>query len=738
MGIFNKKFPVYKQLDLMDCGATCLKMIAKFYGKDVSIQFLREKSYLSRQGASISGIANAADTIGLKTLPLNIDFETLNRDIPIPFIAHWRQRHYIVVYRITKHNVYVADPAFGRLKISKEKFLEGWLYNKTFTKKEDEKGHIIVLEPTSEFYRDNNSNIKKYNLSILKPYIKKYRGQINQILLSLIITSIITALLPYFAKQLVDKAVALKEINLVIILIIGQFIFYFSQIFLDVIRRWYLLVITRKVRIMVISDILRKMMNLPVSFFNTKTQGDLIQRIDDQMHLEHFLANAFLNAFFALINVTVFGGIMLYYNWKFFIVYLVGIAFYILWVRYFVKERTRLSYLRRDLAYINRNSILQILNGILDIKMNNSNTKRRREWESIQSRSLATSQKELKTEQVQIIGGNLLMQITYLVITALSAIAVIQGVTTLGTMLALQFILGQLTVPINSFVTLFQDYKEAKISIERMGELFEEEEEKSEDAFSEEAVSEIKDIKIENLSFKYNALSSNYILNNINIVIPAGKVTAIVGTSGSGKTSLLNLLLKFYEQQEGRIYYGNTDLKDISEISWRKKCGVVLQEGFIFPDNILRNITESDQDYVIDKERLSYSTKMANIDETINNLPLGYQTNLKFSGINLSGGENQRILIARCIYKNPDIIFFDEATSALDAHNEKIIMNNLNHFFKGKTVVIVAHRLSTVKNADNVIVLEKGSVIEEGTHYDLIDKKGTYYNLVKNQLELGV
>ncbi len=738
MSIFTKKFPFYKQLDIMDCGATCLKIIAKYYGKEVSIQQLRQKSYLTKQGASLLGIANAAEEIGLRTLPLNIDFTTLKNDIPLPFIAHWRQRHYIVVYKITPTKIYLADPAFGRIKISKDKFLEGWLYNKTLNLNQKNHGHILVVEPTTEFYIKENNKQKKYNLSLLKPYIKRYKNQLKQVFLSLLLTTFITSLLPYFTQQLVDKGVTQKNVTFVIVLIIGQFIFYFSQVLLDVVRRWYLLVITRKVRIMVISDLLKRMMSLPVSFFNSKTQGDLIQRIDDQIYLENFLANAFLNAFFALINVSVFGGIMLYYNWKFFITYLIGIILYVLWVQFFVKERARLSYLRRDLAHINRNSILQILNGILDIKLNNSNVKRRREWESIQSRTLDTSQKELRTEQIQIIGGNMVMQITYLFITALSAIAVIQGTASLGTMLALQFILGQLTVPINSFVVLFQDYKEARISLDRMGELFEEKTETTENTFSENALQKINDIHIQDVSFKYNHLSQNYILKNINLFIPAGKITAIVGTSGSGKTSLINLLLKFYEQQQGDIFYGTTNLKNISEVSWRKKCGAVLQDGFIFPDTILRNISESDQDYTIDKERLKYATKMANIQDTINNLPLGYQTNLKFSGINLSGGENQRILIARCIYKNPDIILFDEATSALDAHNEKIIMNNLNFFFKGKTVIIVAHRLSTVKNADNVVVFEKGEIIEQGTHPELIQRKGTYFNLVKNQLELNL
>ena len=479
-----------------------------------------------------------------------------------------------------------------------------------------------------------------------------------------------------------------------------------------------------------------RMMRLPVSFFDSKMLTDLVQRVDDQKQVENFMSNTSLNVLFSLINFLLFGGILFFYNSTLFFIFVAGAAIYFYWVLLFVKRRARLSYIRRDESVENRSSILQIINGIEEIKLNNSVKKRRWEWESVQARVYNTAQKELRLEQIQVAGGNFVMQITYIIITFIAALSVVKGDITLGMMLATQFIIGQLTVPVTGFVSFIQGAQEARISIERLGEILNQKEEDSGEQ-TYKITSHAAAIELKDVFFRYGSHSSPFVLENINLVIPRGKITAIVGTSGSGKTTLLKLLTKFYSPTMGNITIGKQNITEFNSDYWRSQCGVVMQNGFIFADTILRNITESDKGYEIDKERLQKSAQIANIEQMIEKFPLGYNTNLSWGGIDLSGGENQRILIARAVYKNPEFIFFDEATSSLDANNEKIIMENLAEFFVARTVVIIAHRLSTVKNADNIVVLEKGVIIEEGTHKELVEKKGSYFKLVKNQLELG-
>jgi len=732
-----KPFPFFRQLDTMDCGAACLKMISSYYGTEYSIQFIREKCGITRQGVSALGVCDAAEEIGLKSFVIDISFESLINEVTLPCMVHWRQRHFIIVYKVSSEYIWVADPAVGRLKYKKEKFLEGWLYNKRFNKETDVQGFVILLEPANESTGADGAKRKpSYNLGFLIPYLKKFRPQIYQIILSILLSSLLLVCIPFFTQALVDKGIKSKNLNFIYLILAGQLMFFFSQTLLEITRRWLILYITRRMNVSIISDFLLKLMRLPISFFDSKKQSDLTVRIDDQRQIETFLSNTSLSVLFSMVNILLFGGVLLYYNYILFITFLIGSIIYFGWVLLFVKERVILSYRRRDEQVENRSSILQLINGINEIKLNNSEKKRRWEWESVQSRIYGTSIKELRIEQIQVVGGNFIMQITYLLITGAAAISVIKGNLTLGMMLSTQYIIGQLTIPINNFVTFIQGAKEAQISIERLGEVFNHPEEKK--ANEVELSENNNDIFLKDVSFRYGSVSSLLTLKNIELTIPDGKITAVVGTSGSGKTTLLKLLLKFYPASEGIIHVGEKNIADFSDAYWRGKCGVVMQDGFIFADTILRNITESNEGYEIDKVRLQKAVRIANLEEMVENLPLGFQTNISSGGINLSGGENQRILIARAVYKNPEYIFFDEATSALDAHNEKIIMQNLKEFFKGKTVVIIAHRLSTVKDADNIIVLEKGSIIEQGNHNALVEKRGSYFTLVKNQLELGV
>lgn len=737
--MFPKPFPFFRQLDSMDCGAACLKMVSSYYGSSYSIQFIREKCGITRQGVSALGICDAAEEIGLKSFVIDVSYESLIEEVSLPCIIHWRQRHFVVVYKANEKYVWVADPAVGRIKYSKEKFLEGWLYNKRFNKETEAQGYVILLELAHEIPQKKDQQQKPiYDLKFLFPYVRNFKSQIVQIVLSILVSSLLLICIPFFTQALVDKGIKTRNLNFIYLILAGQLMLFFSQTLMEITRRWLILFITRRMNIAIISDFLLKLMRLPIAFFDSKKQADLTIRIDDQRQVENFLSNTSLNMLFSLVNILLFGGILLYYNYILFITFMTGSIIYFIWVMLFVNERVVLSYRRRDEQVENRSSVLQLINGIQEIKLNNSEKKRRWEWESVQSRIYNTSMKELRIEQIQVVGGNFIMQITYLLITAAAAMAVVKGNLTLGMMLSTQYIIGQLTIPINNFVTFIQGAKEAKISIERLGEVFNLSEESKGNHVSDQKNDNNSDLTLNKLSFRYGSATSLLTLKDLNLVIPYGKITAIVGTSGSGKTTLVKLLLKFYQASTGNIMVGEQDINNFSDTYWRDKCGVVMQDGFIFADTILRNITESNQGYEIDKARLQQAVRIANLEEMIEALPLGFQTNISMGGINLSGGENQRILIARAVYKNPEYLFFDEATSALDANNEKIIMENLNEFFTGKTVVIIAHRLSTVKNADNIIVLEKGAIIEQGNHSQLVNKKGSYFRLVKNQLELGI
>jgi ATP-binding cassette, subfamily B, bacterial len=734
-----KAFPFYKQLDLTDCGPTCLKIIAKFYGKIYSTEYLREKCHITREGVSVSGITDAADAIGLGSLAANVTFESLLTEVPLPCISYWRQRHFLVIYEVNKDSVKVADPAHGQIKYTKEEFLKGWTGNKFSNN--DAEGLVILLEPTPKFFETDVDTIKaNLGLKFMLPYLKRYGKYIKQLVLGLFVGSILQLALPFLTQSIVDYGIRYQNLNFIYLILIGQIMLFTSQAAISIIRSWLLLHLGSRVNISIASDFLNKMMKLPISFFDSKITGDIMQRVQDNQRIETFLSSQSLGLVFSAFNGIIFLFILFYYNYLVGLIFLLGTVIYIVWVMLFSKQREELNYRRFDESAGNSSSLIQIISGISEIKLNGSEKRRRWEWESVQVKLFKISVKNLSLANYQVSGAFFINELKNILITFFAAKSVLDGQITLGMMLAIQYIIGQLNAPLNSFIGFIQTAQDAKLSLERIGEIHDQDEENKNQDQNIEDLPQKKDILISNLKFRYGGSSSRFILDDINLLIPEGKVTAIVGPSGSGKTTLLKVLLKFYNPSEGTIHIGNSNLENIGTSFWRKNCGVVMQDGYIFTDTLLRNITESDSERILDKARLQKSVNMANIDEFVEGLPAGYNSRIGTqgtSGVNVSGGQKQRILIARAIYKNPNFLFFDEATSSLDANNEKVIMEAMNEYFIGKTVLVIAHRLSTVKKADQIVVLDKGKITEIGTHLELTEKRGAYYNLVKNQLELG-
>ena len=714
----------------MDCGPTCLKMISKFYGKYYSNETLREYCNINKLGVSFQGLINASENIGLHALPVTLNFEQLKEEVPLPCIAHWNENHFIVIFKIDSKKITCADPAYGLIDYTFEDFKKGWLAKNTSA------GSLLLLETSPEFYKLKEDPKENYNLKTFLLHFIPYKKNLYQLVLGLIIGSVLQLFLPFLMQSVIDYGINYENINFIYLILIGQLVLFFSLTTVGILRSWLLLHITSRINIRLISSFLRKLMRLPISFFDSKNSGDIIQRIYDHDKVEDFLSSTTLNTLFSFVNIIIFGLVLAYYNTVIFLVFLIGSMLYIGWSVLFLKRRAELNHKEFNQSSENHNSLFQLITGMQEIKLNGSEKRRRWEWENIQIKLFKTSIKGLSLAQTQNTGAFFINELKNIIITFIAAKAVITGSLSLGMMLAIQYIIGQLNLPLNDFILFIQTGQDAKLSLERLAEIHNKPEEKSEEGFSEEIEENIiSDIEIKDLTFSYN--NYNNILENINLTIPKNKITAIVGTSGSGKTSLLKLLLKFYKIEKGTILINNNNINSISSRTWRKNCGVVMQDGFIFNDTILRNITESDSENKLDVERFKNAIFTANLNELLEKLPNNLNTKIGSGGIALSGGEKQRILIARAIYKNPKYLLFDEATSALDSNNEKTIMENLNKFFKGRTVIIVAHRLSTVKNADQIIVLERGSLVEKGNHKTLTSKKGAYYNLVKNQLELG-
>ena len=729
-------FPHYLQLDSMDCGPACLKMIAKYYGKTYSLENLRERCFITREGVSLLGISDAAESIGMRTIGVKTSFENLAKDGRLPCILHWNQNHFVVCYKIkTRRNgeakIYIADPASRNAVYNKDEFLKCWTAGNA-----SQVGIALMLHPGVDFQdiEDEKPNTKR-DLMFYVRYLLPYKGQFAQLILGMLVGSALQMVFPFLTQSLVDVGIQGRNLSFITLILITQLMLFISQLAVDFIRSWIMLHVNTRIDVSLISDFLLKLTRLPLRYFDTKKTGDIMQRIGDHGRIKNFLMGSSVNIVFSVFNFIVFASILGYYNWVILGIFLIGNTLYVAWILSFMRFRRILDIKRFNQSANEQNKIIQLIQGMQEIKLNNCEKQKRWEWERIQVKLFKINLKGLAIGQIQQVGTVFFTQTTNIIISFIAAKSVVDGQMTLGMMMALTYIIGQVSAPIGEVIGVAQSYQDAKISLERLNEVHRKQDEEYHIESKLRRLPDDHSIYIDNVKFSYSGANRDYALGGVTLKIPSHKVTAIVGASGSGKTTLVKLLQGFYEANSGSIKVGNTPLRFINPHLWRSKTGSVMQESFIFSDTIAKNIAVSTDE--VDEKRLRYAVKIANIEDFIHSLPMGYDTKIGMEGTGVSQGQRQRILIARAVYKNPEYIFLDEATNSLDATNEKIILDNLHHFFQGKTVLIVAHRLSTVFNADNIVVMEKGKIVEQGTHDELTRKRGAYYNLVRNQLELG-
>ncbi|SEC22894.1 ATP-binding cassette, subfamily B [Tenacibaculum sp. MAR_2009_124] len=726
-----KKFPNYKQTEAKDCGPTCIKIIAKYYGKTINTQQLRSLSETTREGSSLLGLSEAVESIGIKSLGIKLAFSKL-KEAPLPCILHWNKNHYVVLYKIKKDIVYISDPAHGLLTYSKDEFIQNWIGNNA--DENTEEGIALLVEPTPIFYSEEFDQDQKFGFSFIFKYLIKYKKFIVQLIIGLLAGSLLQLILPFLTQSVVDVGIKNQDLNFVYLILFAQLFLFLGKASLEIIRSWILLHLSTRINISLISDFFIKLMKLPISYFDVRMTGDLLQRINDHKRIERILTTSSLTVLFSFFNLIIFSIVLGYYSMQIFGVFVLGSVLYFGWVLFFFKKRKELDYKRFSQVSEEQSKVIELINGMQEIKLHNAEKRMRWNWEYVQARLFKVATKSLALEQTQSVGSNFINELKNMFITILSAKLVIDGQITLGMMMAISYIVGQLNGPIVQLINFMRDVQDAQISLDRLGEIHNMEEEENHTEEKIRVIPENVSIQLKDVTFRYTG-GLEPVIKNLSLDIPANKTTAIVGVSGSGKTTLMKLLLGFYKTDGGDITVGNFNLKNLSQQEWRRNCGVVMQEGYVFNDTIAKNIAVG-EDYV-DKEKLNHAIDVANIRDYINGLPLGYNTKIGSEGSGLSTGQKQRLFIARAVYKNPKFLFFDEATSALDANNEKVIMENLNKFFSDKTGVVIAHRLSTVKNAHQIVVLDKGKIIEKGNHEELTKLKGSYYHLVKNQLNLG-
>ena len=750
--MLGTKYKYYRQLDYMDCGPTCLKMVSAFYGRMYSLDFFRSNMYITRNGVNLNGISKAAEKIGLKTLPIKLNYKKLVDEVPLPCILHWNQEHFVVLYEtrnkhfFSKETIHlIADPGHGMVKVDKETLMKCWAGTA------DERGVALLLEPTPEFYNaaEETKNVPS-GFNFLFQYLSPYYKYIFQIMLGMLFGSMVSMLFPFLTQSLVDYGIQMRNVGFIHLILFSQLLLFLGNVGVDMIRNWVLLHVNTRLSVSIVSNFLTKLMKLPINFFESKNIGDISQRINDHHRIEEFLTGSSLSTLFSFINLIVFSIVLAMYDIRLLSIFFVGSVMAICWVFIFLKQRKNLDYLRFQRLRENQNTIYELITGMQEIKLNNCEQARRWEWEKIQAKLFKINIKNLTLEQYQEMGSSFFTQLKNILISFVAAKLVLDNQITFGAMLSISYIIGQMNGPLNQVMDFVKKIQDAKMSLDRLGEIHNKPNEELNEEFywnkrpeTDQLAQELdalggidkEGITFKNVFFRYGAPGSPYVLKNINLHIPKGKITAIVGSSGSGKTTLLKLFLKFYPISDGEIRIDGQDITEISAAKWREQCGTVMQDGYIFSDTIARNIAVDGKK--IDETRMMKSIHVANIEEYIKRLPLGFTTKIGNTGAGISGGQRQRLFIARSVYKDPKYLFFDEATSALDANNERIIMENLNRFFEGKTVVIIAHRLSTVKNADQIIVLHNGEITEVGTHAELSKARGYYFDLVKNQLELG-
>ena len=732
----KNNFPFTPQHDSMQCGVACLQMICKSFGREYTMDSLSKLCFATTEGVSMLGINEGANILGLHTISTKTTISMLG-EASLPCILHWNQNHFVVLYKVKKgKKFYVADPGKGLVTYGLEEFKQHWISTKS---NDEDKGIAMFLETTPAFYTykmEGEENIKeKRSFRFLFGYVRKYRKYFGQIILGLVVGSLLQLVLPFLTQSIVDVGIKNQDIGFVWLILLGQLILTISRTAIDFIRRWLLLHISLRINISLVSDFFIKLLKLPMSFFDTKLMGDLMQRMNDHSSVNNFLTQQTLNITFAMLTFVVFSVVLFFYNKFVFAIFLLGSILYGAWMTLFLKRRKVLDYELFEQQAINNNKTYEFITSMQEIKLQDCEQRRRWEWEDTQADLFVVQMKSLKLQQTQEAGSIFINEVKNIIITVVAATAVIHGQMTLGMMLAVQYIIGQLNSPVEQLMNFFYSLQDVKISLERINEIHQMDDEKGKEGLLTSIEDKDEGIDIKNIMFKYDPHALRKTIDNVNIHIPHGKVIAIVGASGSGKTTLIRLMLGYYPVLEGQINIGNTDINKLNKKWWRRQCGVVMQDGVIFSESIARNIAVDDGD--IDKERLLKAAEIACIKDYVMALPLKFNTKIGRDGVGLSQGQKQRILIARAVYKNPDYIFLDEATNSLDANNERSIVENLDKFYKGKTVVIVAHRLSTVKNADQSVVIDHGKVVEVGNHESLTAKRGAYYNLVKNQLELG-
>lgn len=733
------KYPVFQQYESIDCGSTCLAMICEYYGKHYKVEYLRDLCYTNREGVSLYSISMASEKLGFHTVGVKVTISELRQDKFLPCILYWNQNHFVVLYRIKKTSkglvFYVANPAIAVVsQFNEEEF--GKCFLNSVNNQGKGLGIALYLSPSNTFFDKENvegQESNKKSLGFLFSYLIPYKKHFLLLFLILLIGTGIQMLLPFMTQATVDQGIHDRNINIVIMILAGQMTLEIGSAFMSFFRNWIMLKVGTKINISLISDYLTKLMRLPISFFDSKQTGDILQRLNDHSRIQNFITNSSLDTFFSTISIVVLGIVIFIYDWLVSLMFFVGSALYIIWIWIFLRWRAILDGKTFAQKAANQSNMIQVITGMQEIKLNGCEHNKRWEWESIQRKIYRLSMQSLKLSQYQQTGGIFIYQAKNLIITGFVATLVIHGKITLGMMLSVQYIVGMLNSPVEQLISFIRQFQDAKLSVDRLQDVYhkEDEDDKNSLSISDE---ECGDIKLNSVSFKYDKYDANTIIDNVSLSIPKGKTTAIVGLSGSGKTTLLKLIIGFYKPDKGFISVGKKSLDKLNMQDWRKKCGTVMQDGFIFSDTIARNIAPSATS--IDMDRVKEAAKIANIADFVENLPLRYDTKIGNEGHGLSLGQKQRILIARAVYKNPKYILLDEATNSLDANNEHEIMEHLNSFIKGRTAIVIAHRLSTVRDADNIVVLENGQISEQGSHEMLVEKKGLYYTLIKNQLNI--
>lgn len=729
-------FPHFSQFDSADCGPSCLRIISKYYGREIQLGDFRELCNIGKEGVSVLGICNAAEAVGFSTAAVQLSFETLQQKATLPCVAYWEQNHFVVIYKITSKYVYISDPGSSRQKLTIADFLKSWIIQQDDA---EPSGVVMLLQPLPSFFEKKeqvkSGNDKKDGLRYVYKHLFIYKKILIQVAIGMAFATVLQLLMPFLTQSLVDWGIYAKDVSFIYLILAGQLAIFAGQIVIDFIQNWLLLYMGARVNVTMVSEFLNQIMQMPLKYFDTKLSGDLLQRIEDHKRIEKFLTSRTLSMAFHMVVFISFSAVLFVYDLTIFLVFILASCLYLAWIIIFYNKRKVLDFKRfRELSK-NQSQQIEIINGMQDIKLHNAERLKRSEWRDIQARLFSINIQYQSVEQYQRLGAKFINNLKNILITFIAAKYVMQDQLSFGQMLAIQFIIGELNQPLNAAIEFIQSYQEAKISLDRVGEIQDTAVTLPVDAAVPDEAIVSGSIYIRNLSFRYGGTHFYDVLKDVNLTIPKGKVTAIVGLSGSGKTTLLKLLMKFYEPVRGEILVDDRSISTIDERLWREKCGSVLQDGYIFSDTIAKNIALGYD--VIDEEKLQRAIHTANISGFIDSLPLGLTTKIGPEGMGLSQGQKQRLLIARAVYKDPEYLFFDEATNALDANNEKTIISNLNNFFKGKTVVVVAHRLSTVKDADNIYVMQDGDVVESGNHQELVFRKGFYYTLIQNQLELG-